>query len=189
MPGADKSNSLRVDRREFLSTLAALSGGAIAAAITPSVLGQVETTQPAADSATQPVGNHNPTNYLDTANGWYIHNGKAVWGYAQHNRWWGGYRGEPHGWYSDEGLSPSLICNDPSGVGLNKTEDLDKLTDSMLQWGYPGFEHTPPLWYDRRRDTHSRVPQTNGNVVAPFLEMPWRDPTKARPTMGCQNMI
>ena len=25
---------------------------------------------------------------LAVQNGWYVHNGSVVWGYAQHNGWW-----------------------------------------------------------------------------------------------------
>jgi len=166
-----KSEASHLDRREFLGALATITGGTLAAAIAPNILAAAQTSQPSNDISPPPANSN--SGYLETVNGWYTHDGKAVWGYGQHNHWWGGYRGEPHGWYSDASLSPSLIRNDPGKIGLNRTEDLSKLTDSMLMWGYPGFEHTPPLWYDRRRDTHSRVPQTNGNVVAPFLEMPW----------------
>jgi hypothetical protein len=56
---------------------------------------------------------------------------------------------------------------------VNLTEDLAKLTDSMLSHGFPGFEHTPPLWFDRRRDAHDVERRGDGNVVGPFLEMPW----------------
>lgn len=172
MESSEKSKGSQIDRREFLGTLAAITGGALATAISPKLLAADERGS-SGDSAPAPSPKSIGNGRLETVNGWYVQEGKAIWGYAQFNHWWGGYRGEPHGWYSDEGLSPSLIRNDPGRIGLNRTEDFSKLTDCMLRWGYPGFEHTPPLWYDRRRDTHSRVPQTNANVVAPFLEMPW----------------
>src|SRR5262249_2102609 len=145
----------KIDRREFLGTVAALSGGAAALAAGAELFGAAESTALAAPAT---LGN---SSYLETSNGWltdggestvgYAHGGKAIWGYAHHNHWWGGYRGAPTGWWTDADLSPSLIRNDPGKIGLNHTEDLGKLTDHMLQFGFPGFEHTPPLWYDRRR--------------------------------------
>ena len=39
--------------------------------------------------------------------------------------------------------------------------------------GFPGFEHTPPLCYHRRRDDHDVRRRGEANVVGPFLEMPW----------------
>ncbi|MDC0936413.1 DUF6298 domain-containing protein [Pirellulales bacterium] len=98
---------------------------------------------------------------LATENGWYVHNGKAVWGLAQHNGWW------------RAGQRPNITRNAPGQVGPNRTEDLDKLTNAMLRFGYPGFEHNFGLWYDRRRDMHDHVRRQDDNAVSPFLEQPW----------------
>ncbi len=97
---------------------------------------------------------------LETKNGWYLHRGKAIWGFAQYNGWWGAYRA-------------NITRNAPGEVGPNLTEDLDRLTDAMLQYGYPAFEHNYGLWYDRRRDRHDTGPRTDPGVLGPFLEQPW----------------
>ncbi|MBF0432611.1 MAG: T9SS type A sorting domain-containing protein [Fibrobacteria bacterium] len=103
---------------------------------------------------------------LTTENGWLSTDGKVVWGVGQHNGWWGSYR--------------SNITRKTQGeIGPNKTEDLDKLTSAMLEYGYPAFEHCYGLWYDRRRDDHSTSCRGDANVKAPFLELPW-----ARSTQG-----
>ncbi len=102
-----------------------------------------------------------PPSGLTIQNGWYVHNGQAVWGYGQHNGWW------------RPGQRANLTRNAPGDVGPNRTEDLDKLTDAMLRFGYPGFEHNFGLWYDRRRDRHDTAERTDANVVSPFLEQPW----------------
>ncbi len=99
---------------------------------------------------------------LAIVNGWFVHNGKVVWGYAQHNGWW------------RKGQRPNLTRNAAGEIGPNRTEDLELLTDNMLQWGCPGFEHNFGLWYDRRRDTHDTAKRGDANVVGPFLEMPWQ---------------
>ena len=156
----DDAKVLLADRRQFLKGLAALGGGVTIAASTG--LHEVQGGQGTPNSP-----------YLETLNGWYLQKGRALWGYGQHNGWWGGYRGLPTGWWTDCPLYPSLIRNDPGRVGLNRTEDLAKLTDSMLAYGFPGFEHTPPLWYDRRRDAHDVQRRGDGQVVGAFLEMPW----------------
>ena len=98
---------------------------------------------------------------LRVQNGWYVHNGKVVWGYAQHNGWW------------RAGQRANITRNAPGQVGPNRTEDLDKLTDAMLRYGYPGFEHNFGLWYDRRRDQHDTARREDAKVVPPFLEQPW----------------
>ncbi len=100
-------------------------------------------------------------NGLTVDNGWYAYHGKAIWGYGQHNGWW------------RPGQRPNLARNAPGEIGPNRTEDLDKLTDSMLRFGYPAFEHNYGLWYDRRRDRHDAGRRADAKVVPPFLEQPW----------------
>ncbi len=102
---------------------------------------------------------------LVNANGWFTHEGKVIWGWVQHNGWW------------RPGQRPNIprrSAGDPGGdVRPNRTEDLDALTDSMLSYGYPGFEHNFGLWYDRRRDAHDIVERTTPDAKPPFLEQPW----------------
>jgi hypothetical protein len=165
----------RVNRRRFLSQVAALGSAAVAASAgnalvtAPPRAGSAAVIPDAAGEGATP----RDSLYLETSNGWYLQNGKVIWGYARANEMWGGYRGKPTGWWTDYELGPSLVRNDPGRVGPNRTEDLDKLTDNMVRYGYPGFNHTPPLWYDRRRDAHDKQRRTDGNVVGACLEMPW----------------
>ena len=102
---------------------------------------------------------------LVNQNGWFVQDHKAIWGWVQHNGWW------------RPGQRPNITrrsVNDPDGdIRPNRTEDLDALTDSMLRYGYPGFEHNFGLWYDRRRDAHDTEHRDNPDVVPPFLEQPW----------------
>jgi len=98
---------------------------------------------------------------LAVVNGWYTHGGRVVWGYAQHNGWW------------RAGQRPNLARNAPGEVGPNRTEDLPKLVEAMLRYGYPGFEHNFGLWFDRRRDAHDTARRTDDRAVPPFLEQPW----------------
>jgi hypothetical protein len=163
MANQQEFTDLQLDRRQFLTALAAAAAAQ----------GFVSTAQNVFAAQTQPTPMSNTSNYLETSNGWYTHNGKAIWGIASQNQWWGGYRGAPTGWWTDCDLCPSLIRNYPGKIGLNRTEDFDQLTDSMLSYGYPGFEHTPPLWFDRRRDTHQTIKRPDGNIVGPVFEMPW----------------
>jgi hypothetical protein len=83
-----------------------------------------------------------------------------VWGNAQYNGWWGAYR-------------TNITRRAPGATGPNRTEDLAKLTDAMLKFGYPALEHNYGLWYDRRRDRHDTAKRSNARAVAPFLEQPW----------------
>jgi hypothetical protein len=98
---------------------------------------------------------------LQIVNGWFVDHENAVWGYCQHNGWW------------RPGQRANLTRNAPGEIGPNRTEDLDKLTDAMLKFGYPGFEHNFGLWFDRRRDRHDTGRRQDAQVVPPFLEQPW----------------
>jgi len=102
---------------------------------------------------------------LGIENGWLVHNGRAVWGWIQHNGWW-----RP----GQRANITRRSVGDPQGdIRPNRTEDLDRLTDAMLTFGYPGFEHNYGLWYDRRRDAHDVAPRADANAHPPFLEQPW----------------
>lgn len=109
---------------------------------------------------------------LAFTNGWLTYNNAVVWGLAQHNGWWAGYR-RGDDWWSTHKVRTNITRRDPDGVGPGKTEDLDRLTDAMLAFGYPGFEHNFGLWYDRRRDAHDIEKRMDAEVVPPFLEQPW----------------
>lgn len=98
---------------------------------------------------------------LRMENGWYVHNERVIFGHAQQNGWW------------RAGTRPNITRNALTEIAPNRTEDLDKLTDSMLKHAYPGFEHNYGLWYDRRRDAHDTQCRSDAKVEAPFLEQPW----------------
>ncbi len=109
---------------------------------------------------------------LRLRNGWFAQGDRVIWGCAQHNGWWGGYRGG-QGFWTTYKVRTSITRNSPGEVGPCLTEDLAELTDNMRRYGYPGFEHNYGLWYDRRRDAHDTTPRKDPQAVAPFLEQPW----------------
>jgi len=115
---------------------------------------------------------------LQVQDGWYVHNGSVVWGNAQHNGWW------------RAGQRPNLTRNALGQIRPNRTEDLVKLTDNMLRYGYPGFEHNFGLWYDRRRDAHD-TSQRQEKIRS--CRHSWNSHGYAaeteRPGMDCQNTI
>jgi len=128
----------------------------VSLAVVPAIAGmRMEGMSAGTDKAKSPAPG------LTVQNGWYVWKGRVVWGNAQHNGWW------------RAGQRPNITRRAPGRIGPNRTEDLDKLTDNMLRYGYPGFEHCFGLWYDRRRDAHDTARRTDAKVVAPFLEQPW----------------
>ena len=68
---------------------------------------------------------------------------------------------------------PALTRFVPGREGLGYTDDIDELVRGMEQAGQVSLWQHPPLWYDRRRDDHTRVQRMDGDVVAPFYETPW----------------
>ena len=109
---------------------------------------------------------------LEIVNGWFMQDGRVIWGAAQHNGWWGGYRRNDD-WVHQYKVRTALCRRDPNHIGPSFTEDLDQLTDAMVRYGYPGFEHNYGLWFDRRRDNHDTEKRTDDQVQPPFLEQPW----------------
>jgi hypothetical protein len=101
--------------------------------------------------------------------GRFVADGKVLWGGMVNAGWW---RGQAVPAVAlDAGVSLTRFVPGRTGPGL--TEDLPALAALMLDRGTPFFQSIPGLWYDRRRDEHSTVSRTDGNVWAPFYEMPW----------------
>ena len=106
---------------------------------------------------------------LEIRHGRFVIDGRVVWGGAVNTAWWKG-RINPE-IAANYGRSPTRFVPGRSGPGL--TEELPQLADWMRERGTPFFQHWPGLWYDRRRDDHTRVDRTDANCWAPFYEMPW----------------
>jgi hypothetical protein len=93
----------------------------------------------------------------------------VLWGGTVNAGWW---RGQAiPAMALDAGVSLTRFVPGRTGAGL--TEDLPALAALMADRGTPFFQAIPGLWYDRRRDEHSTVSRADGNVWAPFYEMPW----------------
>ena len=64
--------------------------------------------------------------YVAVQNGWYVHDGRAIWGYAQHNGW------------LRAGQRANLTRNAPGQIGPNRTEELGHTFASFaLKSGWP----------------------------------------------------
>jgi len=68
---------------------------------------------------------------------------------------------------------PALTRFVPGRVGTGFTDDLAQVADAMVEKNVAAFDHHYGLWYDRRRDEHTMVRQSNGDVAPPFLEQPF----------------
>lgn len=102
-------------------------------------------------------------------NGWLVRGNKLVVGDRQDVPWWNG-SARPYG-LKDTKFHITRFVPGRSGNGL--TDDLDQITDSMQSGNVKILDHNYGLWYDRRRDDHERIRRMDGEVWAPFYELPY----------------
>lgn len=102
--------------------------------------------------------------------GYFVIDGKLAYGTSQNETWW-------HGDTSPEvagALTGSSITRFmPGQTAPGLTEDLHELVGRVLSHGNIMYQSIPGLWYEHRRDEHTVFRQPNGDVWAPFFEMPW----------------
>lgn len=116
-------------------------------------------------AATRP--SHDKT--LAIENGWLTIGGTVATGTQRSVPWWrGGVRED-----DVARAEPALTRFVPGRDGAGLTDDLRGYADEMASRGEVSVWQHPPLWYERRRDDHSRVQRMDGEIVAPFYETPW----------------
>jgi hypothetical protein len=107
---------------------------------------------------------------VEIIHGRFVVDGKTLWGGVVNEGWWRGQE-VPAEALEVGGVSVTRFVPGRTGPGL--TEDLAALAERMVSEGTPFYQSIPGLWYDRRRDEHSTAMREDGNVWAPFYEMPW----------------
>ncbi|WP_205942350.1 DUF6298 domain-containing protein [Pedobacter sp. SYP-B3415] len=106
---------------------------------------------------------------LKLENGWLTRAGRLAVGARQEVPWWNG-SARPHGLRNTRFHITRFV---PGREGAGLTDNLDQLTDSMQSGPVKILEHNYGLWYDRRRDDHERIRRMDGDVWAPFYELPF----------------
>ncbi|HEY0947012.1 MAG TPA: DUF6298 domain-containing protein [Opitutaceae bacterium] len=102
-------------------------------------------------------------------NGYLIADGRVIFGTGASNAWWKGQMVPARA--AQLGFSPTRWAPGRSGRGL--TEDLEELATHLAERNAAIVQVWPGLWYDRRRDDHTRESRPDAFVEAPFYEMPW----------------
>ncbi|RNL52604.1 pectate lyase [Pedobacter jejuensis] len=102
-------------------------------------------------------------------NGWLVRGDKIILGNRQDVPWWNG-SARPYGLKNTKFHITRFV---PGRSGNGLTDDLDALTDSMKNGSVKIIDHNYGLWYDRRRDDHERIRRMDGEVWAPFYELPF----------------
>jgi hypothetical protein len=102
-------------------------------------------------------------------NGVLVRGNEMLFGRRQEVPWWS--RGVQGSDIAKAQLAITRFVPGRTGNGL--TDDLEEVTETMLQRNIIGLEQHYALWYERRRDDHERIRRMDGEVWAPFYELPF----------------
>jgi hypothetical protein len=106
---------------------------------------------------------------MQITNGVIVRGKYMLFGKRQEVPWWsGGIQGTD---LKKANLAITRFVPGRTGNGL--TDDLEELTETMKQRNIIGMEQHHALWYERRRDDHERIRRMDGEVWAPFYELPF----------------
>lgn len=102
-------------------------------------------------------------------NGWLTRGNEIVLGDRKEVPWWNG-SARPYGLKNTKFHITRFV---PGREGNGLTDNLEDITDSMKNGSVKIIDHNYGLWYDRRRDDHERIRRMDGEVWAPFYELPF----------------
>src|SRR5699024_2693834 len=105
---------------------------------------------------------------MHVKNGWLVRGDRVLTGNMYDIRWW---RGDVRP-YAAEEATPHVTRFVSGRYGEGLTDSLKKVAQWMTNNNVMALEHNYGLWYDRRRDDHQRIRRMNGDVWAPFYELP-----------------
>ena len=114
--------------------------------------------------------NRLPQHPFEIVNGYFVVDGKVAYGASQNDAWWHGNTSPA---VSGALTGSSITRFMPGQTAPGLTEDLNELVARAKQHGAAFYQTIPGLWYEHRRDEHTVTRQPNGDVWAPFFEMPW----------------
>jgi hypothetical protein len=111
-----------------------------------------------------------PQHPFEIVNGYFVVDGKVAYGGSQSDTWWHGNTSPA---VSGTLTGSSITRFMPGQTAPGLTEDLHELVARSKRRGVAFYQTIPGLWYEHRRDEHTVTRQPNGDVWAPFFEMPW----------------
>ncbi|MBV7530195.1 pectate lyase [Chitinophaga sp. sic0106] len=109
------------------------------------------------------------TNAIHLQYGWLVSNNAVAGGRRISVPWWNGNARV----YARQAAGPAITRFVPGRTGRGWTDDLTSLVDTMQLRNTIAVEQNYGLWYDRRRDDHERIRRMDGDVWAPFYELPF----------------
>jgi hypothetical protein len=107
---------------------------------------------------------------MSVSNGWLVRGNTLMRGMHFEAPWW---NGNIKPGYLEKTAKPQITRWVPGRTGTGLTDDINEVSDWMLQNHITVFEHNYGLWYERRRDDHERIRRADGDVWAPFYELPF----------------
>ncbi|MGF7037495.1 DUF6298 domain-containing protein [Mucilaginibacter lappiensis] len=107
---------------------------------------------------------------MSVENGWLVRGNTVLAGRHFETPWWSG---TVHPDYTSTTAKPAITRWVPGQTGTGLTDDLNEVGNWMVKNNIVAFEHNYGLWYDRRRDDHERIRRMDGDVWAPFYELPF----------------
>lgn len=110
-----------------------------------------------------------PAPPMHIANGWLVRGNRLLTGRHYEVPWWRGNT-RPDGIRE---AMPAITRFVPGRTGKGLTDDLQEVAAWMTNEHFVSLEHNYGLWYDRRRDDHERIRRMDGEVWAPFYELPF----------------
>jgi len=106
---------------------------------------------------------------MSVTNGWLVRGNTVLQGKHFEAPWWSG-NVKPE--FLKE-AKPDITRWVPGRTGTGLTDDLDDVAAWMQKDNIIVLEHNYGLWYERRRDDHERIRRMDGDVWAPFYELPF----------------
>jgi hypothetical protein len=106
---------------------------------------------------------------MHVQNSWLVRGNAVLTGTREESPWWSGSARS----YAVANTKPAITRFIPGQTGKGLTDDLGEMTDTMKAKHQVVFEQNYALWYERRRDDHERVRRIDGDVWAPFYELPF----------------
>ncbi len=107
---------------------------------------------------------------MGVENGWLVRGNEILTGKHFEAPWW---NGSVHPFYTEKTAKPDITRWVPGQTGTGLTDDINEVGNWMLQDNIIVLEHNYGLWYERRRDDHERIRRADGDVWAPFYELPF----------------
>lgn len=106
---------------------------------------------------------------LQVQHGWLVRDNKLSIGARTGVPWWNGSAKR----YATDKTQPAITRFVPGRTGNGLTDDLEEVISNMRKKNTIGLEQNYGLWYERRRDDHERIRRMDGDVWAPFYELPF----------------